>query len=102
MNPFGHGYHLNRAVFDETLRSLVMDYESKTKSMPQGIDVLKGRFTGAEKDSSGKWAIQAEVDNDPKTFLAKWVVDATGRKASFATKVGLPHHLNPVFVPETL
>lgn len=81
MNPFGHGLHLDRAAFDEMLRDTVRHKEGSRLSL------IKGRFKGIGKDSQKLWAIRADVDGETRTFLAKWVVDATGRKASLATKV---------------
>jgi flavin-dependent dehydrogenase len=84
MNPFGHGFHLDRAAFDELLRRSVKECRSQSG----GFDVVKGRFQSIEKDSANNWVIHADVDEEPRVFLTKWVIDATGRKASLATKVG--------------
>jgi hypothetical protein len=81
MNPFGHGFHLDRAAFDEMLRSGV------AQSLHSNTCVIKGKFKGVEKDSESNWVIHADVDGEATTFFARWVIDATGRKASLATKV---------------
>lgn len=86
MNPFGHGFHLDRAAFDEMLRSTVGDYHDNRVSA-QGNCVMKGKFKAVEKDSANNWVVRADVGGKATTFYTKWVIDATGRKASLATKV---------------
>ena len=85
-NPFGHGLHLNRADFDEVLRNTVVVNcisESNSRFLFE-----KGRFKGIHRNDNGLWNVEIEDDNEVrKSFVAKWVVDATGRKASVATKV---------------
>jgi len=85
-NPFGHGLHLDRASFDELLRQVVMDSCRTSESAESGL--IKGTFKNAEKNSFGKWSVQVEVDGIPSTFFSMWLVDATGRKASVASKLG--------------
>lgn len=88
MNPFGHGFHLDRAAFDELLRRSVIDSQHTMKASQTNPCMVKGRFKTAEKDSASNWAVHVDVDGETMTFIAKWVIDATGRKASLATKVG--------------
>jgi len=85
-NPFGHGLHLDRASFDELLRQVVLDSCRAAESTASGL--IKGTFKNVEKNSLGKWSVQVEVDGIPSTLFSKWLVDATGRKASVATKLG--------------
>src|ERR1700729_210683 len=73
MNPFGHGFHLDRADFDELLRSCVID---STNSLQRNACVVKCRFKGVQKDSANTWIIHADVDGKTTTFFAKWVIDA--------------------------
>ena len=93
MNPFGQGFHLNRSAFDELLRRCVKDYQSEAANVvPSGsVGVVRGRFKAVERDSSGNWAIHVDVDGDALVFHTKWLVDATGRRASLATKVRCIH-----------
>lgn len=79
MNPFGHGHHLDRANFDEMLRSAIDQGPSMT--------LKKGKFTGINKRDDGQWVIELDAQGTRKSIDATWVVDATGRKASVATKV---------------
>jgi hypothetical protein len=53
---------------------------------------MKGRFKKVEKksyygDLDWVWSIHAEVNGETIVLRAKWIIDATGRKASLATKV---------------
>ena len=83
MNPFGSGWHLDRAIFDECLRNQV-------RKICRGSHLLKGKFTGVRKEGDG-WAISFEgfESNDISGELrCSWLVDASGRKASVGQKVG--------------
>jgi flavin-dependent dehydrogenase len=83
-NPFGHGLHLNRADFDEVMKNtVVVNCTSESRFLFE-----KGRFKGIHRNEKGLWNVEMEDDKEVrKSFVAKWVVDATGRKASVATKV---------------
>ena len=84
LNPFGHGLHLDRADFDEVLRKTVVSCASESKSR---FLFEKGRFKGIYRNEKGLWNVEVEDKGVRKSFVAKWIVDATGRKASVATKV---------------
>lgn len=84
MNPFGHGLHLDRAGFDETLRDSVR--KSGGDTTPVRIEMVHGRFKTAEV-VDGCWIVQVDIDGKERRFAGAWVIDATGRKASVATKV---------------
>ena len=85
MNPYGAGWHLDRAHFDEMLRGAC------------GTMLLKGKFVAVRRtDVDGRnlspwygWEVDVRVAKSDKkeTFRAKWLVDATGRRASMAQKV---------------
>ena len=86
-NPFGHGLHLNRADFDEVLRNTVV-VNCTSESNNSRFFFEKGRFKGIYKNEKGLWNVEMEDGKEMrKSFVAKWVVDASGRKASVATKV---------------
>ncbi|KAG8752120.1 hypothetical protein FRC14_007332 [Serendipita sp. 396] len=92
MNPFGAGWHLDRASFDETLRETVRGL-CLDRCGPSGqgppIKVEKARFLGIEKDPRS-WIVSTEEQgtNEKRQYRSKWIVDATGRKASVARKLG--------------
>ena len=85
MNPYGAGWHLDRAYFDEMLRGAC------------GAMVLKGKLGAVRRtDVDGTtrshwfgWEVDVRLgeSDTEETFRAKWLVDATGRKASVAQKV---------------
>ena len=86
-NPFGHGLHLDRADFDEVLKNTVV-IKCRSESNNSRFSFEKGSFKGIRRNEKGLWNIDMEDDKEVrKSFVAKWVVDATGRKASVATKV---------------
>lgn len=102
MNPFGAGYHLDRVAFDQLLRDTVVSKKRGTDaaSDDQGGDassqhLVKGRVVHANKSPSGAWEIMTMLDPDTPSsaagtesvFQASWIVDATGRKATIASKV---------------
>ncbi|OJT12854.1 hypothetical protein TRAPUB_10551 [Trametes pubescens] len=83
MNPYGEGWHLDRARFDETLREACQDRIRKGKF------VAIRRVDGPDASSYG-WEVDAEMreSGELETFRTPWVVDATGRRASVARKLG--------------
>ncbi|GJE98566.1 FAD/NAD(P)-binding domain-containing protein [Phanerochaete sordida] len=83
MNPYGHGWHLGRARFDEALREACGPLLRKGKA----VDV---RRVDGRGDQAHCWEIDATMSStgETETFRARWIVDATGRKASIARKLG--------------
>jgi hypothetical protein len=88
MNPFGSDWHLDRAMFDESLRDAVRDVckDKVTARIPSAV--VKARFTSVEKQA-GIWYSYAEhLDSrGMDCYRSKWLIDATGRKAMVACKV---------------
>ena len=84
MNPFGQGFHLDRAAFEQLVRESVEDVPNIEN--PRGSLVRAG-FKSAEKDADGLWDISATIDEESIHFRCRWLIDATGRKASLATSV---------------
>jgi len=84
MNPFGHGRHLNRSDFDELLRNTVRNCGLGPK---RRLVLEKGKFKGIQRNSEGLWSIDMEFNGERKDITAKWVLDASGRQATVATKV---------------
>ena len=69
----GRGYHLDRAVFDETLRE---------RARSAGVEVVVERvneLTGG----AGNWRINDRWDAD-------WLVDASGRAGALVGRLGVP------------
>ncbi|CCM05261.1 uncharacterized protein FIBRA_07471 [Fibroporia radiculosa] len=85
MNPFGMGWHLDRACFDQILRDTV------SSAAPDTISLVKGVFMSVDtRDDALHWSLSASIFESDKTrvFTSKWVVDASGRKATVARKLG--------------
>ncbi|KJA24104.1 hypothetical protein HYPSUDRAFT_200910 [Hypholoma sublateritium FD-334 SS-4] len=83
LNPFGHGLHLDRAAFDETMRAVIVQLSQKDSR----IALIKGRLIDLQSDN-GCWAIRVEVGDETRTIHTEWLIDASGRRASLATKLG--------------
>ncbi|KAF9070233.1 hypothetical protein BDP27DRAFT_1220967, partial [Rhodocollybia butyracea] len=85
MNPFGSGWHLDRAVFDECLRKQVRARCSSQEN--QRNSFLKGKFVNVRKDENG-WAVtlKRSESNAYVELHCSWLVDASGRKASLGAK----------------
>jgi flavin-dependent dehydrogenase len=50
-----------------------------------GVEVLKdGRLTGSSALAGGGWAIEAEIPGERRTYIARRVLDCSGRRAVFA------------------
>lgn len=73
-DPNGHGWHLNRALFDSQLRQTVME---------SGVDLISGRVQVVTSQGD-IWQIQHTTG----VLTTRWLIDATGRHASIARQVG--------------
>ena len=86
MNPYGAGWHLDRAHFDETLRQTCGPMLRKGKFVAvRRVDLVDTESLAA----SLGWEIDVKFagSTPAETFRTRWLVDATGRKASVAQKV---------------
>ena len=61
------------------LRSTVANNSDHDNTKP--FQVVNGRFKGIEKDLACNWVVEADLAGETTTFTARWVIDATGRKA---------------------
>lgn len=88
MTVYGSGWHLDRALFDESLREAVRDGCEKTNGDHVPSRMTKERLVSVEKRDN-VWLVHTEhLDTGAMSlYHSKWVVDATGRKASLARKV---------------
>jgi flavin-dependent dehydrogenase len=76
-NPYGAGWHLDRARFDEMLARRVSEL---------GGRVLRGtRMTRCERETAMGW----RVESDAGVHRARFLVDATGRTASIARQLAV-------------
>jgi flavin-dependent dehydrogenase len=80
-NPHGHGWHLDRRRFDAFLA---------VEAVAAGAELATGcTFKGAERPAGGAFELRlARRGGGPTTVRARFVVDATGRRSSFARSMG--------------
>ncbi|CAE6452403.1 hypothetical protein ACGC1H_003244 [Rhizoctonia solani] len=87
MNPYGAGWHLDRPAFDESLREHVRSFCTNREA--KDCALVKGTFSAVEKDDDGTWTVVVASNGaDMQRYRAKWLVDASGRQASVARKLG--------------
>ncbi|HEX8335389.1 MAG TPA: tryptophan 7-halogenase [Pyrinomonadaceae bacterium] len=81
-HPAGRGWHLDRRRFD-----LMLAREAEGR----GVKTYSGhKFTGSRPDGRGSWLLNAEAGQEGEAlFNAPFVIDATGRRAAFATRRGV-------------
>ena len=79
LDPHGHGWQVDRDRFDELLRDRALDL---------GIDVRLGMRCTAIAPEAGGWRIRLDQDRGRSSLRAAFVVDATGRSAFVARRLG--------------
>lgn len=81
----GHGWHLDRNRFDEMLAERVVE---------QGGTLLReARLERAVRGDGGWELTVAHEGGEPLHLQARYVIDASGRRASFAREQGTEHQL---------
>src|SRR5262249_6827135 len=79
-NPYGHGWHIDRMRFDGMLALAAEE---------AGARVHRGaQLVSWAQDSSGEWEIEIGSTAEPRHYRTRFVIDASGRAASFARKQG--------------
>jgi flavin-dependent dehydrogenase len=79
LNPYGAGWHVDRARFDAMLAQAAED---------AGASVIRGgQLLSCVADSSG-WGCEISCRGHRQKLHAKLVVDATGRSSTFACRHG--------------
>lgn len=79
-NPYGHGWHLDRTRFDAMLA---------LAAEAAGAVVHRGaQLTSWTPDSAGGWEIEISRGAEHLRYRTRFLVDASGRAASFARKQG--------------
>jgi flavin-dependent dehydrogenase len=77
-NAYGHGWHLDRARFD----AMLLD-----AARAAGADICAVSDVDCQRDF-GRWNIHLDRAADLRTVAARWLIDATGRAAWLARRVG--------------
>ncbi|WP_019071994.1 NAD(P)/FAD-dependent oxidoreductase [Streptomyces hokutonensis] len=88
-DPHGHGWHLDRRLFDRRLRDA---------SRAAGAEVAEGTAVrGTARRPDGSWTLALRGGTGPadapgaggeRTVRCRWVIDATGRAAAIAVRCG--------------
>jgi flavin-dependent dehydrogenase len=80
-SPHGHGWHLDRCRFDESLARAAAE---------AGAEWLVGaRAVTCRKGDRLRWSIGLDTPAGPSIVGANWVIDATGRARWFARSRGV-------------
>jgi len=78
-------YHVDRAVLDEHVHAM---------AARQGVEVLRpARVADVVLNPGGASKLTVESDAGARTIAARWIVDATGRQAWLARRLG---HFQPM------
>ncbi|MFE1172381.1 FAD-dependent oxidoreductase [Streptomyces sp. NPDC058773] len=86
-DPYGHGWHLDRPLFDRRLRAA---------ARAAGAEVAEHtavRSPSRQPDGTWRLALRDRTDGaGDRTVRCRWVVDATGRGAAIAVRHGARRH----------
>jgi len=79
-NPYGHGWHIDRARFDRMLALAAAE---------AGADVrCDAQLISWAQHASGEWDLEIGSPEGVRHWRTRFVIDASGRAASFARKQG--------------
>ena len=79
-NPYGCGWHVDRARFDAMLAGAAAQ---------AGAALLtSARITAVRQDANGAWLLEVTQEQSRGLLRGRWLIDATGRKALIARKLG--------------
>ncbi|UKY47525.1 NAD(P)/FAD-dependent oxidoreductase [Streptomyces inhibens] len=81
-DPYGHGWHLDRPLFDRRLRAA---------ARAAGAEVAERtavRRPSRQRDGSWRLVLRDRSGGGERTVRCRWVVDATGRGAAIAVRSG--------------
>jgi flavin-dependent dehydrogenase len=79
-NPYGCGWHVERASFDAMLAGAAADAGAEL--------IVSGRITALDEDVNGQWLLEIATGGKKRTLGCRLIVDATGRKATIARRLG--------------
>jgi flavin-dependent dehydrogenase len=80
-NPYGHGWHVDRARFDAALRE---------EAAAAGAHLRVGRLVQPRRLAGGRWLVRADREPGGEAELGcAWLVDATGRRSAIARRLGV-------------
>jgi len=79
-NPYGCGWHVDRARFDAMLACAAANVGAEL--------MVSTRITDLPRETDGQWLLEVAQGGVSRTLRGRLIVDATGRKASIASKLG--------------
>ena len=79
-NPYGCGWHVDRARFDAMLASAAVQAGATL--------FLPARVGSCDKREDGAWTLEVAQDGAVLNLSGRMLVDATGRKAMLASRMG--------------
>lgn len=82
-NPYGPGWHLDRARFDAMLLAA---------AQRAGAEILDVAARDCARESGSKWKVLIQNRGGGDTLAAHWLVDATGRAAWLGRRLGARRH----------
>ncbi|MEY9931754.1 flavin-dependent dehydrogenase [Catenulispora sp. GP43] len=103
-DPYGHGWHLDRPLFDRRLRTAA---GAAGAEVADRTSVSVQRLTRSS-DDGWRITLHDRQDGSERAVHCRWVIDATGRKAAIAIPAGArrrttdrltAHHLTLAAVP---
>jgi flavin-dependent dehydrogenase len=78
-NPYGSGWHLDRARFD----AMLLD-----AARAAGADIGDSPVLACWRSADGGWSVRINATDGARTLVARWAIDATGRAAWLARRAG--------------
>ena len=79
-NPYGCGWHVDRVRFDSILAHAAAEAGAEL--------FLAARVIACSKDADGRWVLEVARDPALLNLSGRMLVDATGRKAMLASRLG--------------
>jgi flavin-dependent dehydrogenase len=79
-NPYGCGWHVERATFDAMLARAAANAGAEL--------MVSARITALHQDPDGQWILEADQAGEKRTLHGRLIVDATGRQGFIARKLG--------------
>ncbi|MDC8005536.1 NAD(P)/FAD-dependent oxidoreductase [Aureisphaera galaxeae] len=82
-SPFGYGWNLDRAAFDDFMIREAIERE---------VDITFKTYLKSSKEVDEGWEVQLQKGDHRETLQTKFIIDATGKKAAFASAQGATKH----------
>lgn len=79
-NPYGCGWHVDRACFDAMLAAAA--------ERAGAVVMVSARITALHQDAKGAWLFEVAQAGKRGRLRGRWLVDATGRRGFLTSKLG--------------